>query len=318
MESSHAIPGHQIHSSSPVPTRGHSAPSRLAAWLLRTTKSWLWHLDQATPPYVLCGAPALQGGGAILRELGLARVPPWGPGTEQHSDAQAARGQEVQLLGQRDLFPGSPAPLPSGAGGEASQSQPCSPALLPQACIRSCFQEHMIQNCSCAHYLYPLPRGERYCNNREFPDWGERTVLGTAARPAGALTAERGAELHVLSRARRGWWWPVLPLHGLQCPSPGSPPSCVCVPCKRLHMHELGVQWLVRARVCVCARMHGRGHLYVCTGALRTESARVFTHGCDCFQCLQLCMLVCVPMCVRACVQPQCHTYEPQHVCPWV
>uniref|UniRef100_A0A8C7AKJ6 Epithelial sodium channel subunit beta n=1 Tax=Neovison vison TaxID=452646 RepID=A0A8C7AKJ6_NEOVI len=39
------------------------------------------------------------------------------------------------------------------------------------ACIRSCFQEHMIQNCSCAHYLYPLPRGERYCNNREFPDW---------------------------------------------------------------------------------------------------------------------------------------------------
>ncbi|XP_038523535.1 epithelial sodium channel subunit beta [Canis lupus baileyi] len=40
-----------------------------------------------------------------------------------------------------------------------------------QACIRSCFQDHMIQNCSCAHYLYPLPRGERYCNNREFPDW---------------------------------------------------------------------------------------------------------------------------------------------------
>uniref|UniRef100_A0A8C0QAH0 Epithelial sodium channel subunit beta n=2 Tax=Canis lupus familiaris TaxID=9615 RepID=A0A8C0QAH0_CANLF len=39
------------------------------------------------------------------------------------------------------------------------------------ACIRSCFQDHMIQNCSCAHYLYPLPRGERYCNNREFPDW---------------------------------------------------------------------------------------------------------------------------------------------------
>ncbi|XP_034843953.1 amiloride-sensitive sodium channel subunit beta [Mirounga leonina] len=40
-----------------------------------------------------------------------------------------------------------------------------------QACIRSCFQEHMIQNCSCAHFLYPLPHGERYCNNREFPDW---------------------------------------------------------------------------------------------------------------------------------------------------
>ncbi|XP_054570396.1 amiloride-sensitive sodium channel subunit beta isoform X2 [Eptesicus fuscus] len=40
-----------------------------------------------------------------------------------------------------------------------------------QACIRSCFQDHMIQNCSCGHYLYPLPPGEKYCNNREFPDW---------------------------------------------------------------------------------------------------------------------------------------------------
>lgn len=97
----------------PLSPRGDTVPSRLAAWLLRTTKSWLWHLDQATPPHVLGGAPALQGGGAILRELGLVRVPPWGPGTEQHSHAQAARDQEVQLLGQRDLFPGSPAPLAS-------------------------------------------------------------------------------------------------------------------------------------------------------------------------------------------------------------
>ncbi|XP_057343017.1 amiloride-sensitive sodium channel subunit beta isoform X3 [Manis pentadactyla] len=40
-----------------------------------------------------------------------------------------------------------------------------------QACIRSCFQDQMIQNCSCAHYLYPLPPGEKYCNNQEFPDW---------------------------------------------------------------------------------------------------------------------------------------------------
>ncbi|XP_004604346.2 amiloride-sensitive sodium channel subunit beta isoform X1 [Sorex araneus] len=40
-----------------------------------------------------------------------------------------------------------------------------------QACIRSCFQDHMIRNCSCGHYLYPLPRGERYCSTRDFPDW---------------------------------------------------------------------------------------------------------------------------------------------------
>lgn len=40
-----------------------------------------------------------------------------------------------------------------------------------QACLHSCFQDHMIHNCSCGHYLYPLPAGEKYCNNRDFPDW---------------------------------------------------------------------------------------------------------------------------------------------------
>ncbi|XP_034376326.1 epithelial sodium channel subunit beta [Arvicanthis niloticus] len=40
-----------------------------------------------------------------------------------------------------------------------------------QACLHSCFQDHMIHNCSCGHYLYPLPDGEKYCNNRDFPDW---------------------------------------------------------------------------------------------------------------------------------------------------
>lgn len=40
-----------------------------------------------------------------------------------------------------------------------------------QACLHSCFQDHMVHNCSCGHYLYPLPAGEKYCNNRDFPDW---------------------------------------------------------------------------------------------------------------------------------------------------
>ncbi|KAG3259484.1 sodium channel epithelial 1 beta subunit [Ictidomys tridecemlineatus] len=40
-----------------------------------------------------------------------------------------------------------------------------------QACLHSCFQDHMIHNCSCGHYLYPLPQGESYCNNQDFPDW---------------------------------------------------------------------------------------------------------------------------------------------------
>ncbi|KAK2097703.1 Amiloride-sensitive sodium channel subunit beta [Saguinus oedipus] len=29
----------------------------------------------------------------------------------------------------------------------------------------------MIRHCNCGHYLYPLPRGEKYCNNQDFPDW---------------------------------------------------------------------------------------------------------------------------------------------------
>ncbi|XP_029424531.1 amiloride-sensitive sodium channel subunit beta isoform X2 [Nannospalax galili] len=39
------------------------------------------------------------------------------------------------------------------------------------ACLHSCFQDHMIRNCNCGHYLYPLPPGEKYCNNQDFPDW---------------------------------------------------------------------------------------------------------------------------------------------------
>ncbi|KAL1769433.1 amiloride-sensitive sodium channel subunit beta, partial [Sigmodon hispidus] len=40
-----------------------------------------------------------------------------------------------------------------------------------QACLHSCFQDYMIHNCSCGHYLYPLPAGKKYCNSRDFPDW---------------------------------------------------------------------------------------------------------------------------------------------------
>lgn len=40
-----------------------------------------------------------------------------------------------------------------------------------QSCLRSCFQELMVKQCNCAHYLYPLPEGANYCNNQEDPDW---------------------------------------------------------------------------------------------------------------------------------------------------
>ncbi|XP_061456185.1 amiloride-sensitive sodium channel subunit beta [Rhineura floridana] len=40
-----------------------------------------------------------------------------------------------------------------------------------QACLRSCFQAQMVENCKCGHYSFPLPHGVSYCNNEDFPDW---------------------------------------------------------------------------------------------------------------------------------------------------
>ncbi|NWI70810.1 SCNNB protein, partial [Todus mexicanus] len=40
-----------------------------------------------------------------------------------------------------------------------------------QACLRSCFQNHMTETCGCGHYLFPLPEGVNYCNNEDNPGW---------------------------------------------------------------------------------------------------------------------------------------------------
>ncbi|XP_007442323.1 amiloride-sensitive sodium channel subunit beta isoform X2 [Python bivittatus] len=40
-----------------------------------------------------------------------------------------------------------------------------------QACLRSCFQAKVVKFCQCGHYSYPLPEGEHYCNNEDYPDW---------------------------------------------------------------------------------------------------------------------------------------------------
>ncbi|XP_060642415.2 amiloride-sensitive sodium channel subunit beta isoform X1 [Anolis sagrei] len=40
-----------------------------------------------------------------------------------------------------------------------------------QACLRSCFQAEMVEKCGCGHYTFPLPKGEKYCNNEDFPNW---------------------------------------------------------------------------------------------------------------------------------------------------
>ncbi|NXH55214.1 SCNNB protein, partial [Rhabdornis inornatus] len=40
-----------------------------------------------------------------------------------------------------------------------------------QACLRSCFQNHMVEICGCGHYMFPLPEGVNYCNNEDYPGW---------------------------------------------------------------------------------------------------------------------------------------------------
>lgn len=47
------------------------------------------------------------------------------------------------------------------------------PLLSPQACLVSCFQQLMVETCSCGYYLYPLPVGAEYCSYTRHPAWGE-------------------------------------------------------------------------------------------------------------------------------------------------
>uniref|UniRef100_A0A8B9PCF7 Sodium channel epithelial 1 beta subunit n=1 Tax=Apteryx owenii TaxID=8824 RepID=A0A8B9PCF7_APTOW len=39
------------------------------------------------------------------------------------------------------------------------------------ACLRSCFQNRMVEICGCGHYMFPLPEGVNYCNNEDNPGW---------------------------------------------------------------------------------------------------------------------------------------------------
>ncbi|XP_032350794.1 LOW QUALITY PROTEIN: amiloride-sensitive sodium channel subunit delta [Camelus ferus] len=41
-----------------------------------------------------------------------------------------------------------------------------------QACLVSCFQQLMVQTCSCGYYFYPLPAGAEYCSYLRHPAWG--------------------------------------------------------------------------------------------------------------------------------------------------
>ncbi|XP_055116869.1 amiloride-sensitive sodium channel subunit delta [Symphalangus syndactylus] len=41
-----------------------------------------------------------------------------------------------------------------------------------QACLVSCFQQLMVETCSCGYYLHPLPAGAEYCSSARHPAWG--------------------------------------------------------------------------------------------------------------------------------------------------
>ncbi|KAM6469236.1 epithelial sodium channel subunit alpha isoform 1-T3 [Liasis olivaceus] len=41
-----------------------------------------------------------------------------------------------------------------------------------QVCIRSCFQNSMVEQCGCGHYFYPLPPGAVYCDYTKHVAWG--------------------------------------------------------------------------------------------------------------------------------------------------
>ncbi|KAG8505501.1 LOW QUALITY PROTEIN: Amiloride-sensitive sodium channel subunit delta, partial [Galemys pyrenaicus] len=40
------------------------------------------------------------------------------------------------------------------------------------ACLVSCFQQLVVDTCSCGHYLFPLPAGVEYCSSARHPAWG--------------------------------------------------------------------------------------------------------------------------------------------------
>ncbi|XP_036738603.2 amiloride-sensitive sodium channel subunit delta isoform X1 [Manis pentadactyla] len=41
-----------------------------------------------------------------------------------------------------------------------------------QACLVSCFQQLLVETCSCGYYLYPLPARAEYCSYARHPAWG--------------------------------------------------------------------------------------------------------------------------------------------------
>lgn len=105
---------------------------------------------------------------AVQRHLHHAGAPGLGWGRGKGLREGGAGEREVnrpagrQALGEGWLLPHTPPGDPSPGA-----------LLSPQACLVSCFQQLMVNTCSCGYYFYPLPAGAEYCSSARHPSWGE-------------------------------------------------------------------------------------------------------------------------------------------------
>ncbi|KAM6174158.1 epithelial sodium channel subunit delta [Erethizon dorsatum] len=114
-----------------------------------------------------------------------------------------------------------------------------------QACLVSCFQQLMVENCSCGYFLHPLPAGAQYCSRARHPAWGHCFYRLHQALEAHRLSCDsrcprpcRETSYKLSARTSR---WPsaksadwILGVLGEQTPSPSlspgrsrTPQSCV-------------------------------------------------------------------------------------------
>ncbi|XP_069840247.1 amiloride-sensitive sodium channel subunit beta isoform X1 [Dendropsophus ebraccatus] len=96
----------------------------------------------------------------FLKDLGIYAM----PGTETSIAVLVDQTEHLEAPYSSCTMDGSDIPV-------ANLYEKYNSSYSIQSCLRSCFQEAMVEECNCAHYLYPLPDGAHYCNNEEDPDW---------------------------------------------------------------------------------------------------------------------------------------------------
>ncbi|KAM3915873.1 epithelial sodium channel subunit beta [Leptodactylus fuscus] len=96
----------------------------------------------------------------FLKDLGIYAM----PGTETSIAVLVDQTEHLEAPYSSCTMNGSDIPV-------ANLYEKYNSSYSIQSCLRSCFQEAMVKQCKCAHYLFPLPDGAHYCNNMEDSDW---------------------------------------------------------------------------------------------------------------------------------------------------